>query len=45
MASFWEANRNTVMPNFVDAKPSGTSLQAVDASVTAMAAEMFPRSV
>ena len=43
MASFREANPNAVMPNFVGAKPSGTSLQAVDAFATTLATEMFPR--
>ena len=43
MASFREANPNVAMPNFVDAKPSGTSLQVVDASTTALATKMFPR--
>ena len=42
MASFWEANPNAVVPNFVDAKPSEASLQAVDASATALGTEMFP---
>ena len=43
MASFREANPNAVMPNFVDAKPSEVSLQAVEAFVTVLATEMYPR--
>ena len=43
MASFREANPNAVMPNFVDAKPSESSLQVVDALATALATEMYPR--
>ena len=44
MASFREANPNAVVPNFLDAKPSEASLQAVDASAAALATEMFPRA-
>ena len=44
MASFREANPNVGVPNFVDAKPSEASLQAMDASATALATEMFPRA-
>ena len=44
MASFREANPNAVVPNFVDAKPSEASLQAMDASAAALTTEMSPRS-
>ena len=44
MASFQEANPNTVAPNFLDANPSEASLQAVDASATALATKVFPRA-
>ena len=42
MASFWEANPNIVMPNFVVDKPSKASLQAVEDLVAALATKMYP---
>ena len=44
MALFREANPNAVTPNFQDSIPSDASLQAVDASATALAVKMFPRA-
>ena len=42
MATFREANPNTVMPDFVVDKPSEASLQAVEELAVALATEMYP---
>ena len=42
-ATFWEANLDVVMPDFMASSPSRGSLQAVNAPATAIATKMFPR--
>ena len=42
MASFREANPNTVMPNFVVDNPSEALLQAVEDLAAALATKMYP---
>ena len=42
MASFREANPNTVMPNFMVNKPSEASLQTVEDLAASLATKMYP---